>query len=414
MQTLELVTFDTAGILDHAGDGQRVVRGELRENALARGEKLLDAGHVAEIGHGLAREHRIIGQAALLRAFDLGVPVGAFDQADGQPAAECGCRRFDPIDHRQRALLIGLHRQPETVEAAQRRIAEHRANDIERQFQPVGFFSVDRKGQRVRLGHARELDNARRQFRENPRARDRLEARMQGRELDRNSRARRPDRVAGARSDGVDGVGISVEVGLGVGGGARALAEHVERIAEFGVAAGPRQRFVDGLAEHEMRADEPHGLARRRAQRRQAEPLDDGVEDGLRRFAGMDDAGGDAERPSRSRNQQSRRFDVAVEPAAGRELVLDQPVGGGGIGHAQQRFGEDHQRQALPGRQRVSVQKVFDAAKAAGLGADRFDQRSRARVDAAFGCGVTRGLGQEAGRQFLVGRRVRRPERRQT
>ena len=163
-----------------------------------------------------------------------------------------------------------------------------------------------------------------------------------------------------------------------------------------------------------MRADEPHSLARRRAQRRQAEPPDDGVEDRLRRFAGMDDAGGDAERPSRSRNEQSRRFDVAVEPAAGRKLVLDQPVGGGGIGHAQQRFGEDHQRQALPGRQRVSVQKIFDPAKAAGLGADRFDQRSRARVDAVFGCGVTHGLGQEAGRQFLVGRRVRRPECRWT
>ena len=142
-----------------------------------------------------------------------------------------------------------------------------------------------------------------------------------------------------------------------------------------------------------MRADEPHRLARRRAQRRQAEPLDDGVEDRLRRFAGMDDAGGDAERPSRSRDEQSRRFDVAVEPAAGGELVLDQPVGGRGIGHAQQRLGQHHQRQALLGRERVSVQKVFDPAEAAGLGADRFDQRSRARVDAVFGCGVAHGAG---------------------
>ena len=29
-----------------------------------------------------------------------------------------------------------------------------------------------------------------------------------------------------------------------------------------------------------------------------------------------------------------RGFDIAVEPAAGGELVLDQPVGGHGIGHA--------------------------------------------------------------------------------
>jgi len=37
-----------------------------------------------------------------------------------------------------------------------------------------------------------------------------------------------------------------------------------------------------------------------------------------------------------------------------------------------------------------------------------------ARVDAAFRCGLARGLGQKAGRQFLVRRRVRRPECRQT
>ena len=51
------------------------------------------------------------------------------------------------------------------------------------------------------------------------------------------------------------------------------------------------------------------------------------------------------------------RFDVAVEPAAGGELVLDQAVGGRGIGHAQQRLGQHHQRQPFLGRERIGVQK---------------------------------------------------------
>ena len=45
------------------------------------------------------------------------------------------------------------------------------------------------------------------------------------------------------------------------------------------------------------------------------------------------------------------------------------------------------------------MQKVLNAAKpaeAAGLGADRLHQRSRARVDAALGRVVVRGVGQQA------------------
>ena len=149
------------------------------------------------------------------------------------------------------------------------------------------------------------------------------------------------------------------------------------------MAARARQRLLDGLAEHEMRADQPHRLPRRRAHRRQAEAADDGVEDRFRRLARMNDAGGDAERPRRGRDQDRGRFDVAVEPAAGGELVLDQPVRGRGVGHAQQRLGQHHQREPLFGRERIGVQKILDAAEAGRLGADRLDQPPRAGVDAA-------------------------------
>ncbi len=173
------------------------------------------------------------------------------------------------------------------------------------------------------------------------------------------------------------------------------------------------QRLVDGLPEHEMRAEEPHRLPRRRAHRGQAEPPHDAVEDRLRRLAGMDDAGGDAERPGRGRDQERGRFHVAVAPTAGGELVLDQPIGGRGVGHAQQRLGQHHERQPLLGRQRIGVQKLLDAAEPAGLGADGFDQSLRAGIDAAIRGSATTRVGKQTRRQLVVGRCERRLKSRQ-
>ena len=266
------------------------------------------------------------------------------------------------------------------------------------------------KAEFVRLRHAGELGDTRRQFRKNTLARDRLEARMQRRKLDRNARPRRPGGIAGARADGRNRTGVSVEIFVGVIGGARAFAQHVERITEFAVTAGARQGFVDGLAKHEMPADQPHGLPGGGAQGGQAETFDDGVEDGLGRLARMDDARRDPKRPGGSRDQERRGFDVAVEPAAGGELIFDQPVGGCGIGHAQQRLGEDHQSEALLGRERIGVQEILDAAEAAGSGANRLDEAARAGIDAALGCSVEPCADQKTGGQILVGRRERRAE----
>ena len=101
-------------------------------------------------------------------------------------------------------------------------------------------------------------------------------------------------------------------------------------------------------------------------------------------------------------------FTSLSQPAAGGELVLDQAVGGGGVGHAQQRLGQHHERQPLLGRERIGVQEFFDAAEPAGLGADGLDQPVRARIDAGFRGSVARGLGKKARRQLFVGRRKRR------
>ena len=102
------------------------------------------------------------------------------------------------------------------------------------------------------------------------------------------------------------------------------------------------------------------------------------------------------ERPGRGRDQQRVRFHLVVGPVAGRELVLDQPVGGRRIRHAQQRLGQHHQGEALAGGERVFAQEILDAAEPAGFGPDRLDQPRRARIDARFGGGRARRLRQEA------------------
>ena len=99
VQALELVARDAARLLDHGGDGERVVGGELRIDVAARRQQPAHAGDVAEVGHRLAGEHRIVGEPAFLRALDLGVPVGALDQPHHQAAVERLRRCDHPVDH---------------------------------------------------------------------------------------------------------------------------------------------------------------------------------------------------------------------------------------------------------------------------------------------------------------------------
>ena len=81
-----------------------------------------------------------------------------------------------------------------------------------------------------------------------------------------------------------------------------------------------------------------------------------------------------------------------MRPVAGRKLVLDQPVGGRGIGHAQQRLGQHHQGEALLGGERIFAQEVLDPAEPAALGPDRLDEpvaRASMRASAAAARGAS-------------------------
>ena len=84
----------------------------------------------------------------------------------------------------------------------------------------------------------------------------------------------------------------------------------------------------------------------------------------------------------------TRTADVAdgvdVRRQAGRDRGLDQPVRGVGVGDAQQRFGEAHQRHAFLARQRIFMHQPFDAG-ALVLGPQCCDQLAG---------GVESGLGE--------------------
>ena len=210
VEALEFVAVDAARRLDHARDGERIVGGDLRIEPRPRREQLAGAVHVAEVGHRLAREHRIVGEPALLGALDLGVPIGALDEAHHDAPPERLRRVRHPVDHRRRALLIGLHREAEAVPAGERGIGERAADDVERQFEPVGLLGVDGEVEVVGLGGARELDHPRGQLGHDAVARYRLVARMQRRELDRDAGPLRQRRRAGRGADRRDRVGIGV------------------------------------------------------------------------------------------------------------------------------------------------------------------------------------------------------------
>ena len=254
VQALELVTLDPARLLDHARHRERVVGGELRKYLRASRDQPAHAVHVTKIGHGLAGEHGIIGQSAFLGALDLAVPIGALDESHAQAAAQRLRRADHPIDHRRRAFLIGLHREPEPRPAGERRIGEHQADQLQRELQAIRLLGIDRELQIAGFRPAGQRQEFGPELGQHARPRDRLETRVERGELDRDAGPIRGSTVCRVCADRIDGGRVGAEIALGIRRGSRGFAQHVEGIAEFAVRGRPRERLLDGFAENEMRA----------------------------------------------------------------------------------------------------------------------------------------------------------------
>ena len=326
----------------------------------------LGAGHITDVGAALAGEHRIVGQAAFLGALDLAVPIGALDQPHHQPPPGRAGHGAGPGDHRRRAALIGLDGHAQAVPTGQGGIARRPFDDVEGYFQPLALLGVDGQADAAGLGGARQLDQLSGQVRCGAGRLERFVTRIERRKLDRHAiGGEHVARSARRASDGGHGVEIGLEIGLGVRVGARALSQHVEGIAKrlVGPAIGAAQGLVDVAAEHEGFAHPLHGPGHRDADRRLAQPPDQGAHgSGLRigQRLGQDQAHGGAVDQHRVGPAQVRA------PVALAELVADQGVGGAGIGHAQIGFGETQKRRALFAGKTVFAQKLIDPAGAAG------------------------------------------------
>ena len=103
------------------------------------------AGQVGHIGVVLVREHRVVRQAQLLRALDLGVPVRALDQAAHQTHLVAPGQRSHVLDQFERAGLVGLQGQAKAapLRALGRHLGHQRLEHVQRQLQAVHLFGVD-------------------------------------------------------------------------------------------------------------------------------------------------------------------------------------------------------------------------------------------------------------------------------
>ena len=345
VQTLKLPIPASAGHFENGRHGMRVVRRELRIKGGAVGEQPARAGEIGDIGRDFARIDRIAVEPALLGALDLTVPIGALDQADHQSPSSAPGKIGEPVDDRQGSFLIGLDGEAESIPAGEVRGERQLLDEVEREFETIGFFGVDREADAGSPGMACEFEQARGQFAQHPIALRHLVARVQRRQLYRDARRLGDVPVSGRPADRRDRVIVGREVARGIGRGARRLAEHVVGmpVAVALGLAGVLDRLLDRAPDDELAAEDAHRGGHRLAHHRLARAGDETAQSaaqvGLRRF-GVQQPAGQHQRPGRGVDEN--RFGPAemALPIRLADLVADQPVDRLRIGHPQQCFGE--------------------------------------------------------------------------
>ncbi len=260
VQALKLPVPAIAGHHENRCHGMRVVGRELRIERGAVGEQPVRAGEVGDVGRDFARIDRVAVEPALLRALDLAVPISAFDQADHQAPPSAHGQIGEPIDDRQSSFLVGLDGEAEPIPAGEVRRERQTLDEVEREFEPVGFFGVDREADAGSPSVACEFEQARRQFPQHPIALRHLVTRVQRRQLYRDARRLGDVPVSGRPGDRRDRMIIGRKIARGIGRGARRLAEHVVGmpVAMALGHAGVLDRLLDGAPDNELAAEDAH------------------------------------------------------------------------------------------------------------------------------------------------------------
>ena len=370
VQALEFVLaglIGTANFLAHLHDGRhrvRVVGGELRIHRVGCGQQLAGTGQVGHIRVVLACVDRVVDLTIDLRALDLAVPVGALDQAHHHTASAAARQVHDEVDHEGAALAVGLHHEAHALPAAQAGRGAQRLQDVQRQVQAIGFLGIDVQADAVVARQFGQAQYAREQLTHHTAMLCPAVARMQGRQLDRDARARDHAFAGRGRSDRSDRMLIGGQVAPRIAVRECGLAQHVVGI---GKAQGLHltrtlQGLLDGLAGDELFAQHLHG---------QLHPLAD---QGLAALAHQPGQGphqltfmvgghqlARQQQPPRSGiHEQRRAMAHMLLPVTAADLVADQGVTRGGVWDAQQRLGQAHQGHAFLARQRELLHQALD------------------------------------------------------
>ena len=320
----------------------------------------------------LAREHREAFEALDLRALDLAVPIGPLDEAQHDAPLRRAREFDDPLQHGIGALLIGLHDEADAVPALQAGVAAQGFQQVERDVEPLALLGVDVQADVPFAGAQREIAQARIELGHDAGALGAGIARMQRRELHRETGPFIDAAAVRRRADGVERRLVGFEIALGVLGGEGGLAEHVVGIAEALVLQRLRRGYggLDGLAADELLAEHAHGGVDAGANDRRARAGDEARQHRAEALFihGGDQPAGDQQAPGGGVDEGRGRLPDVIAPLAAAHLVGDQGVARRRVGDAQQRLGQAHQRDAFLAGERIFAHQALHQS-ACGAGA---------------------------------------------
>ena len=108
----------------------RVMGGELRVNSVGHAKQFARVGDIGNVRCGLGGEDRKPVHTNHLRVFDLGVPIGAFDEPNHDLAICALCHVIKRINHQRGARAVGLHHDAKAVPALQGRFGQDGLNHV--------------------------------------------------------------------------------------------------------------------------------------------------------------------------------------------------------------------------------------------------------------------------------------------
>src|SRR5262249_50687538 len=100
MEPLEFETVGFSRKFDNRCNSQRIMGRKLGIDDVTQFDQFFGACHIIEVGHRFARKYGVVGKAALLRAFDLGVPISTLYEAHHQAAPMAASLCSHIIDNR--------------------------------------------------------------------------------------------------------------------------------------------------------------------------------------------------------------------------------------------------------------------------------------------------------------------------